>query len=305
MIPSWILFTLFAAFMQALRTGLQKKLSSHASAMTTTIARYFYAVPLAWIYLLVQAHWHQQPLQMPQVSFFMFATCAATAQILATWLMVRLFQERNFAIGISYAKTEAIMVALLGVTLFGESLNMMGWISVLIGSVGIILLSPMLKMKTGQRSIKDWIMQLLFSRSALLGIASGICFALTSLWVREASLTLEGSPLVSAATTLVSVLTIQWLVSMLYQLWRAPKQINELFRFWPWVLGVGVTSMCGSIGWFTAMTLEHPALVKTLGQVEFFFTLIIALRVFKERFSCAEYCGMAAILLSVVGILSV
>ncbi|PPC78602.1 hypothetical protein C4K68_03580 [Pokkaliibacter plantistimulans] len=299
---AWIGLTLFAALMQAARTGMQKQLSTRTSAMTTTLARYFYTLPLAWLYLSAVLHIRSVDFPQVQATFLTFAAMSAVAQILATVFMVKLFQQRNFAVGISYAKSEAIMVALLGALFFAEPLTLLGWLSVGAGAIGILLLSPRGDASGGMASR---IAALLTSKSAAYGLATGVCFALSSLWLRQASLSLETDKVASAAMTLATMISIQCVLIVSYQAARTPAELRHMFSHWPLVLGVGITSMCGSIGWFTAMTLENPALVKTLGQVEFFFTLIIALRIFKESFSLREYLGMAAIIVSVVGVLNV
>jgi drug/metabolite transporter (DMT)-like permease len=65
-------------------------------------------------------------------------------------------------------------------------------------------------------------------------------------------------------------------------------------------LFVGVTSVIGSIGWFTAASFQNAAYVKALGQVEFFITLFITYKIFKEKISLVEFLGMALIVTSVV-----
>ena len=40
---------------------------------------------------------------------------------------------------------------------------------------------------------------------------------------------------------------------------------------------VGLASAIGSVGWFTAFTLQIAAYVRTLGLVELVFTLLISL----------------------------
>ena len=59
------------------------------------------------------------------------------------------------------------------------------------------------------------------------------------------------------------------------------------------------TGVAGSVGWFTAMSLQNAALVKTLGQVEFIIGLLITYFYFKERISRREYLGIVLIALSV------
>ena len=51
------------------------------------------------------------------------------------------------------------------------------------------------------------------------------------------------------------------------------------------------------------MTLELAAYVKTLGQIEFLVSLLIAVYFFKERPSRLELAGMLLIVLGAVGIL--
>jgi drug/metabolite transporter (DMT)-like permease len=57
--------------------------------------------------------------------------------------------------------------------------------------------------------------------------------------------------------------------------------------------------MLGSVGWFTASSLQTVAYVKALGQIDFFFTLLITLKIFKESISMREYFGMFLIVVSV------
>ncbi len=68
---------------------------------------------------------------------------------------------------------------------------------------------------------------------------------------------------------------------------------------------VGLTSALGSVGWFTAMTYQNPALVKSLGQIEFIFTLLLTTLFFKERITARELLGVAAIVCSVILILQI
>ena len=294
--PLWILFTLMAAFMQAIRTACQKTLAERSSTAGATLARSLFALPLAWgyLYLVWQLNPPQAPLQF-SISFGLYAVFASIAQIIATLLMVHLFKQRNYAIGICYAKTEAIMVAVFGALLFSESLNLSGWLGVLIGAGGILLLSPK---PEGSRGLKG-----LLSATAALGLASGTGFALTSLSIRQAGIGLGDQLILNAAITLVTVISLQSLCLGGYMLINNRDQIISLMRHWKLASWVGLTSVAGSIGWFTAMTLVNPALVKTLGQIEFLFVLLLSHRLFKERQSRRELTGMFLILLSVICVL--
>ena len=63
---------------------------------------------------------------------------------------------------------------------------------------------------------------------------------------------------------------------------------------------VGIAGMLGSVGWFTAMTIQNAAYVRALGQIELVFTFIAAQVVFRERSTRLELGGIALI---VAGIL--
>ena len=63
---------------------------------------------------------------------------------------------------------------------------------------------------------------------------------------------------------------------------------------------VGLTGVAGSVGWFTAMSLQNAAIVKTLGQTEFVVSLLITYFYFGEKISTREYLGIMLIAISVV-----
>ncbi|MDR9777913.1 EamA family transporter, partial [Rhizobium hidalgonense] len=141
----WILFTVMAAFMQAWRNAFQKQLSTSVDAYGVTLARFIFASPLAAIYLGLLYYFQPISQAVPVSTFgtvFWFdIVVVALSQIAATVLMVKLFQQKNYAIGVGLAKSEAILAAIIGVTLLGVQLTPLGWVGVLIGAVAVFLLS--------------------------------------------------------------------------------------------------------------------------------------------------------------------
>ncbi|CAM5226075.1 EamA family transporter [Alishewanella longhuensis] len=286
----WIPFTLLAAFMQAWRNAFQKQLSKDVSVAGVTLARFIWASPLAALYLSGLYYW--QPVAMPQFNgkFALFIVGAALAQILATALMVKLFKLRNYAIGAGLAKSEAILAAVLGVAFFSESLSWLGWCGVLLGAAAVFLLSG-----ASLRQLSWPVM--------LLGLSSGLAFALTSLWVRQASLVL-GLPFPhGAAWVLLVVILLQSLLLLTYLAWRDRHTLVALWQRPKLTLLVSFTSCMGSIGWFTAMSLESVALVKTLGQIEVLFMLLISAFFFKEKLQKTDHGGLALIVLAAIAVM--
>jgi len=286
----WIYFTLLAALMQAIRTAGQKQLTQHLNAMATTGVRYIYALPFAWLYLWWMLDYRQLSMPALNTTFIQYAMIACVMQIIGTVCLVAAFKYRNFAVATSLAKTEAIQVAVLGALLFSASLTALGWISVIIGVVGVLLVS---KVKFTYRDVFQ-------NPGAGFGLAAGLGLAVTTLLIRQSSLALNTDLLLSAAVTLTFMITVQTLFSVVYVYLQDKQQIQVMLRQWRLCLFVGITSVLGSIGWFTAASFQNAAYVKALGQVEFFITLFITYRIFKEKISAVEYVGMALIVASVL-----
>lgn len=279
--------------MQALRTAGQKQLSSHLNAMATTSVRYVYALPFAWLYLYWLSEVKDVAIPQVNVEFIQLASIASVTQILGTAFLVAAFKYRNFAVATSLAKTEAIQVAIVGAILFSAPLSHMGWFSVVVGVVGVLMVS---KVKFTARDIFQ-------NPGAGFGLASGLGLAVTTLLIRESSLALESDLMLSAAVTLVFMVTVQSILSLIYVAIQDRKKLPNMITQWRLCLFVGITSVIGSIGWFTAASFQNAAYVKALGQVEFFITLFLTYRFFKEKISFVEYIGMLLILISVIVLL--
>lgn len=284
----WIPFTLAAAFTQALRNAQQKQLSREVNAIGVTLARFIWALPLAAIYLALL--YAIAPAAIPQFSgrFIFDVSAAAVTQILATALMVLLFQRRSYTAGVGLAKSEALLAAMLGSMFFGALLGPVGWLGIAVGSVAVWLLKG--RSKPGSLDLT----------TLLVGLGSGLCFALTTLWVRDACHQLDLPFMHTAAWALVWTISIQvalltgWLVlrdrPTLLKLWQRPSLV---FR-------ISLSSSIASLCWFTAVNLEEVALVKTLGQIEVFFTLLLSQHWLKEQVSAREKLGLLLIVASAV-----
>ncbi|MCK5502936.1 MAG: EamA/RhaT family transporter, partial [Tritonibacter mobilis] len=122
--PLWIPVTLAAASFQTVRFMLQKVLSSVTlSAAGATFSRFVYSAPL--ILLLLWAYVAATGAELPALSaqFWGFATIGGLSQILATVCVVALFKERNFAVGITFKKTEVIQTAIVGLVVLGDEVS--------------------------------------------------------------------------------------------------------------------------------------------------------------------------------------
>ncbi len=280
--------TLFAVCAQTLRTAGQKRLTDRLQPITVTFARYLFGLPIVAIYFFFLVKFSGSTAITFSYVFMIFVGIAALFQIAATILMLELFKLRNFAIGVTYVRSETFLTAIVGALLFGEFIDRGGWIAIILSMVGILILNR--KHAALERAkAMNW----LWNRSAALGLGSGLLFALTSLSIRKASLSLgDINYLYQACVTLLSMIIVQVILMGVYLLVRNPEQLSGLAKEWKLSGFIGMTSAFGSIGWFSAMTLEKAALVKALGQLELILALIISRSFFRERMNYLEAIGM-------------
>jgi uncharacterized membrane protein len=214
---TWIWFTLLAATMQAVRTAAQKSLAQQFSPMTATLVRYLFGWPFVVVYLLLvgpENLLQALVLLADNATFLVYATLGSLAQIVATFWLVKALGYRNFAVGTSFAKTEALQTALLGVVFFGAVLTPFGWIAVLLAVAGTLVVSLPAPGKPAQIPC------------AVYGILAGTGFAVTSLWIREASLSLPFEFIPNAALTLAVMVSFQTVICLFYTLLRAPAELK-------------------------------------------------------------------------------
>ncbi|MCE8009391.1 EamA family transporter [Aestuariivita sp.] len=291
----WIPFTLAAASFQTVRFMLQKFLSmGPLTASGATFARFIYSAPLILIGLAVYMQGTGQALPEITARFWLHAIVGGLAQILATVCVVLLFQARNFAVGITFKKTEVILSVLVGLVVLGEGVSLAGFGAILLGVLGVLLLS-----KTPGLEGAWW--RHLASRAVALGLASGLLFAVSAVSYRGATLQLGAEdPLLRAGVTLAAVVCWQVLVMALWLGLRDRAELLAVWRARRVALWVGLTSMAGSLCWFVAFALQTAAYVKALGQVELVLSLMASVLFFKETITRREIAGMGVLVLSIL-----
>lgn len=284
----WIPITIAAAFFQNLRFMLQKQLKDRLSTLGVTVSRFLYAAPMAWIVLALLLFRDDMAWPGITLEFLLYGAIGGIAQIVATAMLVALFSLKNFAVGVTFIKTETVMTAILSGLILGEFVGTEGWLAILVTVIGVLLISGV--PATGN------LLRNLVSRPALIGIGAGVVFALASIAYRAASLALEqGGFLIRAAVSLAVVTTFQTIVMVVWMAIREPGEISNVMRNWRICVWVGLTGMLGTLGWFSAFTLQNAAYVKALGQIELVFTLIASYFFFGERSTRSELAGIGFI----------
>jgi drug/metabolite transporter (DMT)-like permease len=164
-----------------------------------------------------------------------------------------------------------------------------------LGFVGVVLLSDPPR---GEVAL-PWRARL-FNAASGYGLASGVLFGISAVGYRGASLALPaGDVFLRASLTLAAATAVQAVVLGLWIGWRDRAEVGRVLSSWRVSGLVGLTSMLGSLGWFTAFTLQTAALVKALGQIELVFTFLVSVLWLKERSSPKEIAGLVLLVASI------
>ncbi|MES0871645.1 DMT family transporter [Pseudovibrio sp. SCP19] len=294
----WIPITIAAAFSQNLRSALQKHLKGKIGTTGATFIRFGFGFPIAVLYLAVILKLTGEAVPAVGTAFYWAAALGGLAQIFGTFLLVHLFSYRNFAVGTAYSKTEPVQAAMFGFILLGEQLTPLGIGAIVLGIIGVLFISFGKERPSG-----SVVLSTLIGKPALIGLASAAFFGASAAFYRTASLSVEAeSFLLQAAFTLVCVTTFQTAVMGSWMTVSCPAELRAAIRNWKLSGLVGLAGIAGSIGWFTAMTLQQVAYVRALAQIELVFTLAASWMFFREKITPVELAGCILVSLGGVGI---
>jgi drug/metabolite transporter (DMT)-like permease len=287
----WIPLTIAAAFLQNVRSALQKHLKGRLGTTGATFVRFGYGFPFAIAWLLALSAALDAAIPEPNSRFAGFIVLGGLAQILATGLLVSLFDRRNFAVGTTYSKTETVQAAIFAIVFFGDAISLADATGILVSLAGVIAISAA-RSPAGLKSLATSLTE----RPALVGLASGGAFGIAAVSVREASLSLGGDGfLMQAIFTLACMTTFQTIVMAAWMAWRCPHELRAAIAAWKVAVWVGLSGAAASAGWFSAMTIQHAALVRALGQIELVFTIASSVLFFRERILRLEAIGIALV----------
>lgn len=289
----WIWVTVAAATFQILRTARQHELRSHLSTAGAGFVRYAYGAPLAIVLSIVVFGVARRPIPTLSWAFVPWIAVAAASQIGATIALLAAFKQRDFAVGTVYAKSEVLIVAGLGAVGLGAALRPVGWIGAILVTLGVMSLAAKGSPRTLLKRSGD--------PAALFGLAAGAGFALAAVGISAASRSLDAtSSFDRAVLTLTVLLAVQTALNGLWFAVTDRPQLVAVARAWRPALWVGVFSLAGSVAWAWAFTLESPAKVRTLGQVEIVLAFVIARFTLGERHTRADIAASAVVVAGVI-----
>lgn len=291
----WAVFTVIAAAGQVLRNVQQKELTASLGTVGATHVRFLFGLPFGALFLVIVLTATQLPLPHLSQTMLTWTVVAALAQVGATALMLAAMKDRSFVVVTTYAKTEAMQVAIFGLIFLGDRITVPLAIAVLVATAGVLLVSwP----RSGGQEVFSW-------RPALLGIGSGAMFAIASIGFRGGIRALETpSFVVAATTTLAAGLVIQTVVLTTYLFIFDRKTLYAIFRMWRPSMLAGFTGAFASQMWYLAFAIETAAKVRTLALIEIPMAQILSRNLFKQTLASREAVGIALIVVGVLILLN-
>jgi len=283
----WIILTIAAAFLQNLRSAIQKHLTSDFSATQVTYARFLWGFPLALVYLAVLAGIGRAGAIEPTGGTWLYAVVGGAAQAAATILMIKAMVLRSFAVGNALTKTEAAQTAVIGIIILGETVTPGVAFAIAVSLVGVLLVSGP---KLGSILQRDAL------TPAAFGLLSGALFGVSAVCYRAAALSLDLDDFVWASAVTLAMVTGIQSVGMTAVMQRlSPGTPMTVVRGWRRTGIIGAISIVGSACWFTAFSIEPAAHVRALGQIEMVFTFLASIFFFRERITLRDAVGIVMI----------
>ncbi len=280
---TWFLLTLCGAFLQNLRSLLQRKVTDSLSINGASFVRFLFAIPFAVLLCMFSV----DTFTGISDGFLFYVVLGGVAQIVGTSCLISAVVQGNFSVGTTLSKTEAAQAALFGLVVLGDNVSLSVALGITVSLLGVISLS----------SNATEMLSRVSRRTLILGLISGSGFAIAAVCFRGASLSLDGGTFFErAAITVLSAVTLQSIIMGAYLIVREPGEIGKVFDHWKISSAIGGIGMFASLCWFSAMTLNSAAIVRAVGQVELLFTLVTTIFWFKEKIRLSQVVGMFLII---------
>ena len=290
----WIIYTLSAALLQTFRNFFSKRISGSLGTGLASLCRFMFGVPLAGGVCLIL---HASGLRVSIVWVPFLLTCGGMAlfQLLANIFLIELFKLKNFAVSMTLIKTETILIAVLGIFTLNEIPSGFGWFGIVLASAGLAVSGGAAQL-SGRKTGASSAVHQLFSVSSLFALGAGASLAACTVFLKKTyGFISSDETFYEVIITLFTIMSIQTVFSLFFiprGEWRNLRLVAK-GPLKPFL--VGAFSFAASVCWFSAFKLQIAAYVRTIGQVEFVFGLVVSLVMLKEKISIFELAGMACV----------
>ena len=287
----WVPFTLLAAAAQVWRNALQSGLTREIGTLGATQVRFVYGLPFAALFLAIYVLVSGEAVPALTAGAVGWTALGAVSQVGATALMLEVMARRDFGVAYAYIKTEPVTVALLGLVLLGDRLPPLGWIAVMVVTVGVVLAS----LRPADRAKK-----LVEVRPVIVGVLSGALFGLSAIAFRAGIEAVpQGSFMMRSLEMLTVSLAIQVALLLGWFAFRSAAPLAASARHWRISTAAGALGALASAGWFVAFSLTIAANVRTLGLIEMPIVALVTRRVSGKWLSAREATGFTLITVGV------
>ena len=294
---NWIALSLLASVFQVLRNSYSKSLKKSFSDSTITAIRFIFGFPFIIIIFFILNKFSLNFNWLTQKSL-LFVSSGSLFQILGTFFILRCFQFKNFATGVTFSKLEAVFAALISSIFFVDPVKKEGFYFIFLAFIGIIFLFS--------DSIKHFSLKNKHQlKCSIYGLICGICFATSSVLFRHANISLItiDSTILRGINTLFISITLQTIIMIVYLITSNRKAIIKQNKStFIKSTAVGFFGIGASCCWFIAFGLANAAYVKTVGQIEILFSIIITVAIFKEKIKINEFIAILITIFSILGL---
>jgi drug/metabolite transporter (DMT)-like permease len=299
MIETWVVATIIAAVAQTFRSATQKKMIPVLGDGGASYIRFSYAIPFAWFWVFGYQIYSGISLPAINPGFWVWVSLASLMQVLFTAFLIAMFSHRSFAAGTAFSKTEVLQAAIYEAFLLGIVVSVLTGTAILLGAIAVVMLS------LAKADFKEkGFMATLFSRQTAIGLASGSCLGLATVFFKAAILELNGGDLLLNASYAGGIaVLIQTIAMGVWLRVTKPEELKLCLIHWRDSLAAGFWGALATIGWFTAFTLYAVAPVRAVGQVELLITMGVSVFYFKEKMSWFEAFSILLLTISIVMVL--
>jgi drug/metabolite transporter (DMT)-like permease len=286
----WIVLTAAAAPLQVARNALQRGLVGDAGPWGATLVRFLFGLPFSLAIFGVIAL--AIPGAAPHLSgrYVIAVSLGAVAQVAATAALLVAMRRSGFAVATMMQQASLPFSAVVGWLVLRDHIGAQAWAGIATTTAGLTVLSWPRRDQIAGAAL-----------GTVLGLASGMAFAVALNAYRQAGVALEPHHPIYAGTASVCVAQAVQTTILLVALaiWR-PASLLAVARSWRPSLGAGFFGAAASACWFAALAMAPAGPVRAIGVIEAPIAAAAGRRLLKERLSPRQLAGGVMAALGVV-----
>jgi drug/metabolite transporter (DMT)-like permease len=286
----WIVLTAAAAPLQVARNALQRGLVGDAGPWGATLVRFLFGLPFSLAIFGGVALATAGAAPHLSARYVIAVSLGAVAQVAATAALLVAMRRSGFAVATMMQQASLPFSAVVGWLVLHDHISAQAWAGIAATTAGLAVLSWPRRDQIAGAAL-----------GTVLGLASGLAFAVALNAYRQAGVALEPHHPIYAGTASVCVAqAIQTTILLIaLAVWR-PASLTAVARSWRPSLGAGFFGAAASACWFAALAMAPAGPVRAIGVIEAPIAAAAGRRLFKERLSPRQLAGGVMAALGVV-----